>query len=84
MRRVLDFLGITRAKGSPRPKLLTAIVGGFGLFLVILGGAVIAGNMESGHPTPIWIGGALVAVGLVCWIVEAVLSSRTAGGGPSQ
>ena len=84
MRRVLDFLGITRAKGSPRPKLLTAVVGGFGVFFVIFGGAVIAGNVEFGHPTPIWIGGALIVIGLVCWIVEGVLSSRTAGGGRSQ
>ncbi|WP_267421016.1 MULTISPECIES: hypothetical protein [unclassified Curtobacterium] len=84
MRRALDFLGITRAKGSPRPKLLTAVIGGFGLFLVIFGGAVIAGNMDAGRPTPIWIGSALILVGLACWIVEGVLSSRTTGSGPSQ
>lgn len=84
MRRALNFLGITRAKGSPRPKLLTALVGGFGLSLVIFGGAVIAGNVETGHPFAIWIGGALIAVGLLCWIVEGVLSSRTTGGGPSR
>jgi hypothetical protein len=37
MRRALDFLGVTQAKGSPRPKLLTAVIGEFGLFLVIFG-----------------------------------------------
>lgn len=84
MRRALDFLGITRAKDSPRPKLLTAVIGGFGLFLIIFGGAVIAGNVEAGRSIPIWIGSALIVIGLTCWIVEAVLASRGAGGGPAK
>lgn len=84
MRRVLDFLGITRAKGSPRPKMLSAVIGGVGLFFVLIGGSVIAGNIEADSTAAIWIGGALIVVGLACWVVEGVLSSRTTGGGPSQ
>ncbi|MDM7893051.1 hypothetical protein [Curtobacterium caseinilyticum] len=84
MRRVLDFLGFTRAKGSPRPKMLSAVINGVGLFFVLTGGSVIAGNVEAGSPAAIWIGGALIVVGVACWVVEGVLSSRTTGGGPSQ
>ncbi len=83
MRRVLDLLGITRAKGLPRPKMLSAIINGVGLVFVLTGGAVLAGNVD-GNAAAIWMGGALIGVGLVCWIVEGVLSSRTTGGGPSQ
>jgi drug/metabolite transporter (DMT)-like permease len=84
MRRVLDFLGITRAKESPRPKMLSAVIGGVGLFFVLTGGSVIAGNVEAGSPAAICIGGALIVVGVACWVVEGVLSSRTTGGGPSR
>lgn len=84
MRRVLDFLGITRAAGSPRPKMLSAIIGGVGLFFVLTGGSVIAGNVEVGSPAATWIGGALIVMGLACGIVEGVLGSWRTGSGPSQ
>jgi len=84
MRRAFDFLGLTRAKGSPRPKLLTAFIGGIGLFLILFGGAMIGGNVEAGQPAAIWIGTALIVVGLVCWVIEAVLASRAKGDEPSR
>jgi hypothetical protein len=84
MRRVLNCLGIARAKGSPRPKLLNAVIGGVGLFFVLTGGSVIAGTVEAGSSAAARIGDALIVVGLACWIAEGVLSSRTTGGGPSQ
>ncbi|QQD76377.1 hypothetical protein I8920_00945 [Curtobacterium sp. YC1] len=84
MRRVLDFFGIARAEGSPRPKMLSAIIGGVGLFFVLTGGSVIAGNVKAGNPAAIWIGGALIVMGLACWVVEGVLGSRTTGVGLSQ
>lgn len=44
--------------------MLSAIVGGVGLFFVLIGGSVIAGNVEVRSPAAIWIGGALIVVGL--------------------
>jgi hypothetical protein len=64
--------------------MLNAIIDGVGLFFVLTGGSVIAGNVEAGTSTAIWTGGALIVVGLACWIVEGVLSSRTTGSGPSR
>lgn len=84
MRRVLDFLGITWARDAPRPKMRSAVIGGVGLFFVLCGVAVIAGNGEAGSPAAIWIGGALIVVGLACWIVEGIVSSRATRGGRSR
>ncbi|MET3637565.1 hypothetical protein [Curtobacterium oceanosedimentum] len=64
--------------------MLSAVIGGVGLFFVLTGGSVIAGNVEAGSSAAIWIGGALIVLGLACWMVESVLGSRTKGGGPSQ
>jgi hypothetical protein len=64
--------------------MLSMVIGGVGLFFVLTGGSVIAGNVEAGSSAAIWIGGALIVVGLACWIVEGVLSNRTTGSGPSQ
>ncbi|WIB61866.1 hypothetical protein DEJ13_08545 [Curtobacterium sp. MCLR17_007] len=84
MRRVLDFLGITRPRGTPRPKLITAIVGGVGLFLVLYGIAVWAGNAATSTGASVWIGVALIVVGLACWVVEGVLGARTKGQEPPR
>jgi len=64
--------------------MLSVVIGGVGLFFVLTGGSVIAGNVEAGRSAAIWIGGALIVVGLACWIVESVLSDRTTGSGPAQ
>ncbi|OIH96217.1 hypothetical protein BIU90_00175 [Curtobacterium sp. MCBA15_001] len=64
--------------------MLSAVIGGVGLFFVLTGGSVIAGNVEAGGVAAIWIGGTLIVVGLACWIVEGVLSARATDGGPSQ
>jgi hypothetical protein len=50
MRRALDFLGLTRSERAPRPRALALVVGGIGLFLVLLGVAVIAGTASVGTP----------------------------------
>lgn len=55
--------------------MLSAVIGGVGLFFVLTGGSVIAGNVEAGSPAAVWIGGALIVVGVACWVVEGVLSS---------
>jgi hypothetical protein len=46
--------------------MLSAIIGGVGRFFVITGGSVIAGNVEAGSSAAIWIGGALIVVGVAC------------------
>lgn len=81
MRRVFDFLGLTRPAGSPRPKLRDAVLSGVVMFFVVLGVAVIAGNAASGKAAPIWIGSVLILLGVGCWIAGALLSARTKGTG---
>ncbi|GAB2984757.1 hypothetical protein [Frigoribacterium salinisoli] len=84
MRRDRDLLDITRAMGSPRPRLVTALIGGIGLFLILSGGAVIAGTREAGRSAAMWSGTGLMVIGLARWVVEAVLADRAKSDGPSQ
>jgi hypothetical protein len=84
MRRSLDFLGITRIKGAPRPKLVTALVSGLGLFLVLFGIAVVGGIVTVGSSGRIWIGSTMILIGVACWVAEGFMTGRAEKDEPSR
>ena len=79
MRRTLDLLGITRPRGAPRPKLLSVLTAGVTMFLVTFGIAEIARNVTVGNAGPIWIGSAMIVIGVACWVTGAVLTGPPKG-----
>jgi amino acid transporter len=84
MRRVFDFLGLTRPAGAPRPKLRDAVLSGVVMFLVVLGVAVIAGNAADGDAALIWFGIALIVLGVGCWVVGGLVFARASAAHPSR
>lgn len=81
MRRTFDFLGLTRPKGAPRPRLREVVVGSVGLFFALFGGSLVAGTLEAGNAAPVWIGGALIVLGVGCWITEGIFAARANAAG---
>ncbi|WP_220034490.1 hypothetical protein [Curtobacterium sp. MCPF17_047] len=76
MRREFNSLGLPRPEGAGRLQVRAALVGGVGLFLVLLGTSLFAGTAATDQPIPVWIVIVLIAVGVSCWVVEGLLKAQ--------
>ncbi|WP_146243298.1 hypothetical protein [Curtobacterium sp. MCBD17_021] len=84
MRREFDSLGLPRPEGAGRSRVRAALVGGVGLFLVLLGTGLFAGTAATDQPIPVWIVIVLIAIGVGCWVVEGLLKARSTKGDDSS
>ena len=84
MRREFNSLGLPRPEGAGRFKVRAALVGGVGLFLVLLGPSLFAGTAATDRPIPVWIVIVFIAVGVGCWVVEGLLKARSTKGDDSS
>ena len=82
MRRGFNSLGLPRPEGAGRSKVRAAIVGGVGLFLVLLGTSLFAGIAATDQPIPVWI--VIVLIGVGCWVVEGLAKARSTKGDDSS
>ncbi|PYY38998.1 hypothetical protein DEJ32_10010 [Curtobacterium sp. MCPF17_046] len=84
MRHEFDSLGLPRPEGAGRFKVRAALVGGAGLFFVLLGTSLFAGTAATDQPIPVWIVIVLIAVGVGCWVVEGLFRARSTKGDDSS
>jgi hypothetical protein len=56
--------------------VLAALIGGTGLFLVLLGIGLFAGTASTDQPVPAWIIIVMIVVGVGCMAASGVLNAR--------
>jgi hypothetical protein len=84
MRREYNSLGLPRPEGAGRSTVRAALVGGAGLFLVLLGTSLFVGTAGTDRPIPVWIVIVLIVVGVGCWVVEGLFRARSTEGDDSS